>query len=65
MLMIDGIVRYGDGEYAIRAAPKAGWADVLVDGVPKVLEMSIVERLLHLRTSEPGLELPDAAWRAA
>jgi cytosine/adenosine deaminase-related metal-dependent hydrolase len=65
MLMIDGIVRYGDGECALRAAPKRGWADVLVDGVPKVLDMSIAERLSHVRTTEPGLQLSDAAWRAA
>jgi hypothetical protein len=65
MLMIDGIVRYGDGECALRAAPRRGWANVLVDGVPKVLDMSIAERLSHVSTTEPGLQLSDAAWRAA
>jgi cytosine/adenosine deaminase-related metal-dependent hydrolase len=65
MLMIDGIVRYGDSEYALRAAAKTGWANVLVDGVPKLLEMDIAKRLSHVRVREPGLELSDATWRAA
>jgi cytosine/adenosine deaminase-related metal-dependent hydrolase len=65
MLMIDGIIRYGDGECARWASPKMAWANVLVDGVPKVLDMRIAKRLSRARATEPGLELSNAAWRAA
>lgn len=65
LVMIDGMVRYGDEHYARRIEPESAWAHVRVDGKPKVLRLRIAELLACASVSEPGLELPQAAGRAA
>ena len=65
MVMIDGIARYGDADCAPRAAPQGEWANVLVDGVPKMLDLRIAKLLALARAAESGLEMAQAAGRAA
>jgi cytosine/adenosine deaminase-related metal-dependent hydrolase len=65
MVMIDGIARYGDADCAPRAAPQGEWANVLVDGVPKMLDLRIAKLLALARVAESGLEMAQAAGRAA
>jgi cytosine/adenosine deaminase-related metal-dependent hydrolase len=65
LVMLDGLVRYGDQEYAGRVAPASNWAEVRVDGVPKVLESGISGLLSNVSVREDGLELPKATLRAA
>jgi len=65
LVLIDGIVRYGDQDYARRVAPRSAWRVVRVDGRTKILDSHIAERLSHAQTSEVGLELSNATWRAA
>jgi len=65
MVMIDGVARYGDADCALRAAPQAEWAQVLVDGRPKMLDLRIAELLALARAAETGLEIARAAGRAA
>lgn len=65
MVMIGGIARYGDADCAPRAAPQAEWANVLVDGTQKVLDLRIAKQLAMARAAETGLEIAHAAGRAA
>lgn len=65
MVMIDGIARYGDADCVPRAAPQCEWANVLVDGTQKVLDLRIATQLTVARAAETGLEIAHAAGRAA
>jgi cytosine/adenosine deaminase-related metal-dependent hydrolase len=65
LVLLNGIVRYGDKDYTQIMAPSAHWAEVRVDGRPKMLERGIAELLQNSRANENGLELPNVAWRAA
>lgn len=65
LVMVDGVVRYGEADYARRARPGAEWTCVRVDGVPKMLDEPIATRLARSCAGEPGLELARAAGRAA
>ena len=65
LVLRDGIVRYGDVDFARRVAPCATLAQVRVDGRPKVLDRHVAEALARARISEIGLELPRATGRAA
>jgi len=65
LVLIDGIVRYGDKDYAQRMVPRAEWTEIRVDGRAKILDSHIAEQLSHARTSEPGLEVSNVTWRAA
>jgi cytosine/adenosine deaminase-related metal-dependent hydrolase len=65
LVMVAGVARYGDRDYAGCAAPHRGWTDVLVDGARKVLDSRIVELLSMSRTSEFGLEVANVTGRAA
>jgi cytosine/adenosine deaminase-related metal-dependent hydrolase len=65
LVLIDGIVRYGDKEWAQRVAPQGEWSDIRVDGRAKVLDRNIATRLSHALTSEIGLELSTLTGRAA
>ncbi len=65
LVMVDGIALYGDEEYAQGVAPAAHWAGVRVDGKPKVLERSLADLVAGAAAREDGLELSQAAWRAA
>jgi cytosine/adenosine deaminase-related metal-dependent hydrolase len=65
LVLLNGIVRYGDKDYAQIMAPSAHWVEVRVDGKPKILERGIAALLQNSRANENGLELPNVAWRAA
>jgi cytosine/adenosine deaminase-related metal-dependent hydrolase len=65
MVVVGGRMRYGDVDYARAMEPASQWFDVTVDGCRKVLERGLADRLTRAHVTEPGLEFPDAAWRAA
>ncbi len=65
LVMIDGIVRYGDADCVMRASPSHEWTPVVVDGVPKMLDRHLAKLLARTGTSEPGLEISQVAGRAA
>jgi cytosine/adenosine deaminase-related metal-dependent hydrolase len=65
LVLLDGIVRYGDRDCAERAAPRAEWTDIKVDGRAKVLDSDIATLLSRAKPSEAGLDLPNLEWRAA
>jgi cytosine/adenosine deaminase-related metal-dependent hydrolase len=65
LVLLNGIVRYGDKDYAEIMAPSSHWVEVLVDGKPKILERGVAALLRNSRAKENGLELPSVTWRAA
>ena len=65
LVLVNGIVRYGEGDLARRAAPRAEWAEVRVDGRTKILDRNLAARLSASRARESGLEISTAEWRAA
>jgi cytosine/adenosine deaminase-related metal-dependent hydrolase len=67
LVMIDGLPRYGDAEYVMRmrASADTEWAQVQVDGVPKILDGDVSKLLASASTSEPGLEMARLTGRAA
>jgi cytosine/adenosine deaminase-related metal-dependent hydrolase len=65
LVMVNGAVRYGQEDYVERARPNAEWTSVLIDGVPKMLDRQLAQRLQQARAGEPGLEFPYLTGRAA
>jgi len=65
LVLIDGIVRYGDLDLARRAAPQGEWAEIGVDGRAKILQPSIATLLARTPIGEPGLTLAAPAGEAA
>ena len=65
LVMLDGSMRYGDPDYAELVMPEAQRVEVSVDGRAKVVESRLGALLSGPNALEPGIELPDAAWRVA
>jgi cytosine/adenosine deaminase-related metal-dependent hydrolase len=65
LVLLNGVIRYGDRDYADSLAPASQWVDIRVDGRPKILDRRIAALLCNSRASEQGLELPNVTWRAA
>jgi cytosine/adenosine deaminase-related metal-dependent hydrolase len=65
LVMVGGLMRYGDKDYGHIVLDDSHWADVRVDGRPKVLERRLATLLQSSGINEEGLELPREAWRAA
>lgn len=65
LVMLDGIVRYGDKEYAEAVAPASSCVDIRVDGRPKMLDCKLAPLLRAAAAGEDGFELLDEVWRAA
>jgi cytosine/adenosine deaminase-related metal-dependent hydrolase len=65
LVLIGGVVRYGDEDYAQCAAPASQWTDIRVDGRPKILDNRIAALLSKASAGETGLEFPNLTWRAA
>ena len=65
LVLLDGIARYGDRDYAQTMAPATHWKEIRVDGRQKMLEGNIARFLINASVGEQGLELPDVAGRAA
>ncbi len=69
LVMIEGIPRYADGDFAESLGLRATlsdvqMADVRIDGRPKMLATDLLERLSSNRAREAGIEL-NRTWRAA
>jgi cytosine/adenosine deaminase-related metal-dependent hydrolase len=64
LVLIEGIPRYADGDYVESLGLRAAFADVQIDGRPKMLAMDLLERLSGSRAGEAGIELK-RTWRAA
>jgi hypothetical protein len=65
LVILGGVARYADEDYARALAPPEFWSLVHVDGKPKMLARSLVAVLAAARSVEPGLEIPTLTWRAA
>jgi cytosine/adenosine deaminase-related metal-dependent hydrolase len=65
LVLIEGIVRFGDKDYARSVAPDSQWAEVRVDGKPKILDLAMAALLSQASAGEAGLELESLTWRAA
>jgi cytosine/adenosine deaminase-related metal-dependent hydrolase len=65
LVMIAGIARYGDAECVVPASAETQWLQVLVDGVPKMLDVDISRLLACASAREPGLEMARLGGRAA
>jgi cytosine/adenosine deaminase-related metal-dependent hydrolase len=65
LVLLDGIARYGDKDYAQCTAPSSHWVEVRVDGTMKMLDSSLAAILSNASASAEGLELANVAWRAA
>ena len=64
LVLIEGVPRYADGDYAESLGLRAAFADVQVDGRTKLLARDLLERLSSNRAREAGIEL-NRTWRAA
>jgi cytosine/adenosine deaminase-related metal-dependent hydrolase len=65
LVMFGGSARFGERVYAQTLAPSVQWAEVRVDGVPKVLESNLHAALCGALANEPGLELSNLKRGAA
>jgi hypothetical protein len=65
LVLIDGVVRYGDPELAGRFAPDTPFNEICVDGRQKVLDCRIANRLSRASLRERGLTLSNVGCVAA
>lgn len=65
LVVIGGLPRYSDEDYAQSFLPPASWTQIRVDGRPKMLDSGLAAKLAATKTAEPGLEMPSLTWRAA
>lgn len=65
LVMIGGMVRYGDAACITCASPNRSWTGVSVDGVPKMLDAQLATMLARAQVHEPGLEISQMTGKAA
>jgi cytosine/adenosine deaminase-related metal-dependent hydrolase len=65
LVLLGGLGRYADTDYARALAPAAHWAEIRVDGRSKMLASGIAAALSGAAANEAGVELSNVAWRAA
>jgi cytosine/adenosine deaminase-related metal-dependent hydrolase len=65
LVIVDGVMRYGNARYIAYDSSGSRWTAVRVDGQPKMLESDLVLQYLRSQCHEPGLEVPTAAWKVA
>jgi len=65
LVMLEGIARYGDKDYAQSTAPISHWVEVRVDGRTKMLDSNLAAILSSASAREEGVELANLTWRAA
>jgi cytosine/adenosine deaminase-related metal-dependent hydrolase len=65
LVVMGGRALYADPRYARLFAPATHWAQVSVDGVPKMLERRLVIALSAASVGEPDLKISDLTWAAA
>jgi len=64
-VMLDGRIRLGDSHYLRQCAPRAPWAECVLDGRSKLMDPGLATLITELEVHEPGLEMNKASWRAA
>lgn len=65
LVMVGGVMRYGDPEYARIAAHAQQFVGLCVDGRPKVVDRRLATLLSQTGVKEDGVEMSAAGWRAA
>jgi cytosine/adenosine deaminase-related metal-dependent hydrolase len=65
LVMVGGVVRYGDRDCVRLVAPSQQFVDVRVDGRAKSLDLRLATLLSQAGLSEDGLEMPVPGCRAA
>jgi hypothetical protein len=65
LVVLGGIARYADEDYARVIGPPEMWSPIRVDGRPKMLARSLATALAATSCVEPGLDLLALNWRAA
>ncbi len=65
LVMVAGQPCYADPHYAAMLQPQSHWAQVCVDGRPKLLSGALASLLQSTGANEPGLELTNMNWRVA
>jgi cytosine/adenosine deaminase-related metal-dependent hydrolase len=65
LVMMGGVMRYGDEDYARVVAPAQQCVGIGVDDRPKVLNRRLAALLLHAGVKEDGVQISAARWRAA
>ena len=65
LVMVGGVLRYGDVDCAEHFGPSSEWAHVMVDGRSKILDSRTAAMVSQSRAVEAGLEISNVAWRAA
>jgi cytosine/adenosine deaminase-related metal-dependent hydrolase len=65
LVMVGGVMHYGDRDYAQVVAPAQQCVGIEVDGRPKVLDRRLAALLLQAGVNEDGAEISAAGWRAA
>jgi cytosine/adenosine deaminase-related metal-dependent hydrolase len=57
LVVLDGLARYGDSQYAAMLAPPSEWAQIRVDGRAKSLRRRLAALLASRQVREPGVIL--------
>jgi cytosine/adenosine deaminase-related metal-dependent hydrolase len=57
LVVLAGVARYGDSDYAAMLAPASQWAGVRVDGRVKLMQRRLAALLARGQVKEPGVEL--------
>jgi cytosine/adenosine deaminase-related metal-dependent hydrolase len=65
LVVLGGRARYADEAHAKMLAPTTHWAQVMVDGCPRMLESTLAQALARATCHESGLDICDLTWRAA
>lgn len=65
LVMLDGVVRYGDKDYTELAGPVSSCVEIRVDGRPKMLDSKLAVLLRATAAREDGFQWLDAVGRAA
>lgn len=64
-VILDGVMRYGDADYAERLMTADDCVSVIVDGHAKILERTLADFLRNSRLQEPGVHVPTMEGKAA
>jgi len=65
LVVLGGTARYANEAHARMLAPATFWAQVRIDGFPRMLQGTLSCALAAAGCREPGLDIADLTWRAA
>jgi Amidohydrolase family len=65
LVILGGVARYADEDYARALGTPDMWSPITVDGRPKMLARSLATALAATSCVEPGVDLRELNWRAA